>query len=98
MYEVEYKDGQKTSLTFNAIAENMYDRFDGKVNWHVIFQEIVDHRYNGTEVKEQNVFITMSTGTKCRNETTKGVELLVQCNYGSTTWTTLKDMKNSYIL
>ena len=49
-----------------------------EVNWHVIFQEIVDHRYNGTEVKEQDVLTTTRTGTKCFRDTTKGVELLVQ--------------------
>ena len=51
MYEVEYKDGHKDSLAANAIAGNIFSQVYGEVNWHVLFQEIVDHRYNGTEVK-----------------------------------------------
>ena len=48
------------------------------------------------EVKEQKLFITTRTGTKRRRETTKGIEVLVQWKYGSTTWVTLTDMKNLY--
>ena len=53
--------------------------------WHVLFQEIFDNRYNGTELKEQYTFTTTRTGTKRRRETTKGVEVLVQWKDGSTT-------------
>ena len=58
---------------------------NGEVNWHVLFQEIFEHRYDGTEVKEQDAFITTRTGTKRRRETTKGVEVLFQWKDGSTT-------------
>ena len=51
---------------------------------------------DGTEVKEQDVFIVTYTGTKRCRETTKGVEVLVHLKYGSITWGTLKDIKNSY--
>ena len=74
----------------------MFSQVDGKVNWHILFQDIVDHRYDGTEEEYQDVFITTRTVTKCRKETKKGVEVIVQWKYGSTTWVTLKDMKNSY--
>ena len=37
MDEVEYKDGHKSSLAANAIAENIFDQVDGEVNWHVLF-------------------------------------------------------------
>ena len=52
--------------------------------------------YDGTEVQEQDVFITKRTGTKRRRDTTKGVEVIVQWKDGITTWVTLKDIKNSY--
>ena len=96
MYEVEYKDRHKTSLAANAIADSMFDKVDVEGNWHVLFQEIVDHRYDSTEVKEQDAFITTSTGTKRRRDTTKGFEVLSQWKDGSTTKVTLKDVKNSY--
>ena len=49
MSKVDYKDGHKTSLAFNAITENIFAQVDGEVNWHVLFQYIVNHRYDGTD-------------------------------------------------
>ena len=74
----------------------MFAQVDGEVNWHFLFQEMFDHRYDGTEVKDQNAFITTRTGTKRRRDTTKGFEVLSQWKDGSTTKVTLKDVKNSY--
>ena len=51
---------------------------NGEGDRNFLFQEIVDHRYNGTEVKEQDVLTTTRTGTKRCRDTTKGVEALVQ--------------------
>ena len=85
MYDVHYKDGHKYLLASNAIAENLFAQFDGKINRNVLFQEIVNHRYDGTEVKDQEVFITTGTGTKRCRDTKKGAEVLVQWNNGSTT-------------
>ena len=96
MYEVEYKYGHKASLQANAISENMFAQVGGERNRHVLFQDIVNHRYDGTKLKEQDVFITTRTGTKHFRDTTKVVEVLVQQKYGITTWVSLKDVKNSY--
>ena len=98
MYQVEYSDGHKASLAANAIAENMFAQVDNEGNRHVLFEEIADHRTDGTEVKQQDAFVTTRTGTKRRKETTKGYEILVQWKDGSTTWVALKDMKESYPL
>ena len=51
MYEVDYKDGPKALLAANEIADNIFAQFDGEGNCHVLFQEIVEPRYNGMEVK-----------------------------------------------
>ena len=96
MYDVEYKYRHKASLAANVIVDNMFAQVDGEGNRHVLFQDIFDHRYNGTEVKEQGALITTHSEMKRRRETTKGFEFLAQSKYGSTKWVTLKDMKNSY--
>ena len=44
VYQVEYVDGHKASLTANAIAQNMFSQFEDKGNRHVLFDEIIDHR------------------------------------------------------
>jgi hypothetical protein len=78
MYEVEYPDGHKASLAANAIAENMFAQVEDKGNRHVLFEEIIDHRTNGTEVKQQDAFLTTRNDNKRRRETTKGWEILIQ--------------------
>jgi hypothetical protein len=95
MYQVEYPDGHKASLAANAITENMFAQVDDEGNRHVLFEEIIDHRTDGSELKQQDAFITARSGTQRRRETTKGCESLVQQKDGSTTWVALKDMKNS---
>jgi hypothetical protein len=72
MYEVEYPDGHKASLTANAFVENMFAQVDHEGNRHVLFEEIIDHRIDGTEVKQQDAFLTTRNGNQRRRETTKG--------------------------
>ena len=52
MYEVEYVDGHKASLTVNAIAKNMFAQVDDKGNKHVLFDEIIDHRRTLLSLKQ----------------------------------------------
>jgi hypothetical protein len=52
MYEVEYPGGHKASLVANAIAENMFAQVNDEGNQHVLFEEIINHRTDGTEVKQ----------------------------------------------
>ena len=96
LYEVEFQDGYKTSLAANTIAENLFAQIDDEGNRHVLFQEIIDHRTNGKQILQQDAFITTRTGTRRRRETTIGWELCVQWKDQSTTWVTLKDMKEAY--
>jgi hypothetical protein len=56
----------------------MFAQVDLEGNRHVLFEEIVDPRTDGLEVKQQDAFIAMKSGTKRRRETTKGWEILVQ--------------------
>ena len=98
LYEVEYADGNKESLSANAIAINMFAQVDEEGNRHVFLDEIVDHRTDGTELKQNDTFITSRNGGRRRHETTKGWEILLQWKDGSTSWETLKDIKECYPL
>ena len=96
MYEVEYLDGERASLTANNIAENLFAQIDDKGNRQVLMDEIIVHQSNEHAVKQQNVFITTKMGTRRCRETTKGWELLVRWKDGRTDWIALKDIKESY--
>ena len=72
MYEVEYQDGHKAALASNLVAENLFAQVDEEGNCSVIFDEIVDVRTDGTQVLQQDAFVTTSIGTQLRFITTKG--------------------------
>ena len=96
VYEVEYPDGYKASLAANVIAQNMFAQVDAEGNRHVLFDEIVDHRTDGTETKLVDQYITSSNGTSRMRETTKGWEILIRWKDGSTIWEALKDLRQCY--
>jgi hypothetical protein len=96
VYEVEYMDGHKASLAANAIAENMFAQVDDEGNRFVMLESIVDHRTDGNEIKEDDAFIMSHNGGRRRKQTTRGWEILLQWKDGSSTWETMKDVKESY--
>ena len=96
MYEVEFLDGTKTSLSANYIAEKLFSQVDDDGNRQVLLDEITDHRTNGSHVLQQDAYITTSSGTRRRRETMAGWELLAQWKDGSMNWIALKDIKESY--
>ena len=96
IYEVEYLDGRKESLAANAIAANMFAQIDEHGNRTMLFDSIVDHRVDGTEIKIADAFIISKSGGKRRKKTTRGWEILVQWKDGSTTWETMKDIHAEY--
>ena len=83
-------------MTANAIAQNLFAQVDAEGNRHGLFDEIVDHRTDGTDIKQQDVFLTTRTSTHRCRETTKGWKILVRWKDQSTTCIALKDIKNSF--
>ena len=96
IYEVEFSDGHRASLAANVIAENLYSQVDSEGNRHVLFADIIDHRTNGKQLSKDDAFITTSMGTKQRRESTIGWEILIQWKDSSTTWVSMKDVKQAY--
>ena len=62
----------------NIIAENLFAQVDEKGNHSVLFDEIVDVRIDGTQVLQQDAFVTTSSGTYRRVTTTKGLEVNIK--------------------
>ena len=72
MYKVEYQDGHTAALTANLIAENIFVQVDEEGNRSVLFDKIVDVRTDGTQVLQQDAFVTTSSGTQRWVTTEKG--------------------------
>ena len=64
MYEVEYFDGKKASLTANATAQNIFAQFDNEGNRHVLFDKIIDHCCTALALKKADTFIVTSSGNR----------------------------------
>jgi hypothetical protein len=97
LYEIEYLDGHRAAMSANTIAENMFAQVDQDGHRLILFDEIIGHRVDGSQVQEGNDdIITNSLGVKRQVQTTKGWEINIQWRDGSTTWNTLKDIKDSY--
>ena len=98
MYEVEYTDGYKTSMTANAIESNLFSQVDQDGKHFILFNYIVDLRTDGTQIKEGGSFIHISNGNNRKIETTKGWGVFIQQKYGSSTWNQAKDVKESFLV
>ena len=95
VYEVEFPDGTEQAYSANVIAQNIYSRVDDEGREYLVLDEIIDHRKDGTAVAADDAFLTTKSGNKVRRRTTKGWWLCVKWKDGSTSWESLKDMKEA---
>ena len=72
VYEVEYLDGHRASLSANTIAENIFSQVDEEGNRYTILDSIIDHRTDGSEVSDEDAFIESPIGGKKRRKTSRG--------------------------
>ena len=96
MYELEYNEGHNASLAANIIAENLFAQVDQAGNRFTILYSITGTRTDGTQVLQKDTFVHTSTGTKIIVNTTQIWEIFIQCKDVSTTWNTLKNVKDLY--
>ena len=66
LFEVEYLDGYKASLSANKISENLFSQIDDEGNRFVFMESIGDHRKNGNQLSTADSFIQSSSGIKRR--------------------------------
>jgi hypothetical protein len=79
----------------NVIAEHMYSQFDEEGVQCLLMDEITDHKSDGTAVSVADAHVVYK-GRRSMRKTTKGWKLLVQeWKDGSSSWTPLKDLKES---
>ena len=96
MYEVVFDDGHKLSMAANLIAENMFASVDEEGHRHLLLDSIVGYRKTADAVNKNDAYVKSSNGVSRRKETTKGYEINVLWKDGTTTWSKMKDVKDSY--
>jgi hypothetical protein len=93
-YEVEFPDGEIAELTANAIAEAMYAQCDDDGNEYLLFDCIVDHKKSDKALTNATQGFSHN-GKECMRRSTVGWHLCVQWLDGSTSWQSLRDLKES---
>jgi len=93
-YVVEFSDGERVDISYNTLAEHLYSQVDSKGNQFQIFKEIVNHCRGKAAVDKADQH-TNYQGRKTKKKTTAGWDLEVEWKDGSTSWLTLKELKNS---
>ena len=71
-------------LSLMSLQSIFFSQVDEECNRYVLFDEIVDHRTDGSEIKNDDAFILSPNGDRRRKESTKGWELLLRWKDGST--------------
>jgi hypothetical protein len=71
--------------TANMIAESMWAQCNIDRNQWLLMEAIIDHRANDLAVKEADGYVVINK-RKHRIKITKGWELCVQWQDGTTTW------------
>ena len=87
MYEMEYSDGYKVPVSANVIAENFFQQVNDDEQKLMILDEIINHRSKVDQNEHRG---------QTHQENTKGWEILLLWKDGTSTWSTLKDVKDSY--
>jgi transposase len=94
VFEVIFPDGHVAEYATNVIAENMFAMVDDEGYETAIIKSIIDHRCDHSKaLREQEAWITSYNGNRTPRYTTKGWDLCVEWQDGSTSWIPLKDLK-----
>ena len=97
MYEVQFPDGRTEEVAANVIAQALYSQCDPDGNEFVLLDSIVDWRKDNSAVNPKDQ-ARIVDGKKVIKRSTKGWELCCEWRDGSTSWQSLKDLKESHPL
>jgi hypothetical protein len=96
LYQVQFPEGQVEEYSANVIAQNLYSQLDSEGHRFVLLEDIIDYEKNEDAVPYENRFIISNNGNIHKRCTTKGWSLCVLWKDGSTSWESLKDLKESF--
>jgi hypothetical protein len=96
LYQVQFPEGQVEEYSANIIAQNLYSQLDSEGHRFVLLEDIIDYDKNEDAVPYENRFIVSNNGNIHKRRTTKGWSLCVMWKDGSTSWESLKDLKESF--
>ncbi len=94
-YDVEFNNGTITKLTANKISKCMYAQYDPGGNQYVLLDCFVDFDKLLTTISLTDPNIVVK-GCPSKRRNINGWKICCQWKDGSTTWESLKDLKESH--
>jgi len=94
IYVCEFPDGEEIDVSYNTLAEHLFSQCDSEGNQYQIFQENINHRKNKNAVDKSDQMVRNGNRNH-KKKTVAGWDLEVEWKDGSTSWLSLKDLKNS---
>ncbi len=92
---IEFDEGDVCEVTVNIIAESMYASWDADGNNYILSDSYVDYKSNQkATTKDDQQFVHNGHNSLCQS--TIRWHLCVQWKDGSTSWQSLKDLKEAY--
>jgi hypothetical protein len=92
---VGFPDGRVEEFSTNVIAECLYSQVDQEGNQYLLIDEIIDHNQTPSDQTSVDPVSPMDEQNQLQ-QSTKGWNLCVLWKDGSTSWESLKDMKNAF--
>jgi hypothetical protein len=77
-----------------VIAENLYAQVDSEGKRYLLMDSIIDHKKYHHAVSKDDEFVIVN-GKRQRKKTASGWHFNIQWKYGTTSWESLKDLKES---
>lgn len=94
IYGCEFPDGEISDVSYNTIAEHIFTQCNSEWYQYQIFQEIVHHRRNKNAVDKGDQMVQV--GNKLhKKKAVAGWDFQGEWKDGSTSWLSLKDLKNA---
>ena len=95
VYDVLFPDGGIRQYSANIIAENIFSQVDEEGHKLQLLRHIVSHRKDKNALDKAEGHTISPNGRKVLKHTTKGWYFEVEWADGTTSWTSLKELKHS---
>ena len=95
LYGVQFPYGSIKPYSANLIAENILMQADSDGLHHQLLEGILDHSKDNRAIEKKDKYFVTKCGRQSMRQTTVGWKFNVKWRDGTTTWVSLKDLKES---
>ena len=95
LYDVQFPDSSIKPYSENLISENILMQADGDGLHHQLLERILYHSKDKREIEKKDKYFLSKRGRKLMRKRTVGWKLNIKWRYGTTTWVSLKYLKES---